>query len=146
MDSNLNKRYQTLIVLWFAMMMNVALFFFIALFAAPYSADAAASSIVLFILAGLGTFLVVLSFAVKRKLLERSVVNQDVAMVQKALVVACAMCEIAGLIGLVERIIFKTNDHFLLFIVAAIGTALHFPRREQLEATTYKNNFGGPTS
>ena len=143
MDTNLDKRYQTLVVLWFAMMMNIVVFFMVALFAAPESPTSTGSSILMFVLAGLGTFLVVISFAIKRKLLERSVMNQDVTMVQKALVLACAMCEAAALLGLIERFVMGGNDFYLLFFVAAVGTALHFPRREQLQAATYKGPSGG---
>jgi hypothetical protein len=145
MNTDLNKRYQTLVILWFAMMMNIVIFFLIALFVAPQSDGSPANSLVMFALAGLATFLVVMSFAIKRKLLERSVVNQDVSMVQKALVVACAMCEAAALLGLLERFMMKTNDFYLFFFVAAVGTALHFPKREQIEAASYKGPSGGPT-
>lgn len=142
MNANLNKRYQTLVILWFAMIMNIVVFFMVALFAAPDAPTSSVSSVVMFVLAGLGTFMVVISFAVKRKLLERSVDNQDVTMVQKALVIACAMCEVAALLGLVGRFIKGGNDFYLLFLVALIGTALHFPRREQLEAASYKGPGG----
>ncbi len=143
MDTNLDKKYQTLVVLWFAMMMNIVVFFMVALFAAPEAPPSTGGSILLFVLAGSGAFLVVISFAIKRKLLERSVLNQDVTLVQKALVIACAMCEVAAILGLLQRFIMKGNDFYLLFFVAAVGTALHFPRREQLEAATYKGPSGG---
>lgn len=145
MDTNVDKRYQTHIILWFAMLMNVLVLFMVALLAAPESPTSRASSIVMFVLAGLGSFMVVISFPIKRKLLERSVVNQDVTLVQKALVVACAMCEVAALLGLLERFIIGGNDFYLLFFLAVIGIALHFPRREQLEAPTYKQPSGGAT-
>ena len=145
MDANLAKRYQTLVILWFAITMNIVVFFMVALFVAPKAPTSSVSSIVMFVLAGLGTFMVVLSFAIKRKLLERSVENQDVTMVQKALVIACAMCEVAALLGLVGRFTNGGNDFYLFFLVALIGTALHFPRREQLEGATYKGPSGGPT-
>lgn len=145
MDTNLDKRYQTLVILWFAMLMNILVLFMVALFAAPESPPPRSSSIMMFVLAGLGTFMVVISFAIKRKLLERSVVNQDVSLVQKALVVACAMCEVAALLGLLERFIIGGNDFYLLFFLAVIGIALHFPKRDQLAAATYKGPSGGPT-
>lgn len=134
--------------------MSIVLYFVVAWIAVPDVEPDSASpprstSLLTFALAVLGTLLVVLSFAVKRKLLERSVDTQDVSLVQKALVIACAMCEVTALIGLLERFIIKNNDYYLLFIVAAIGAALHFPRREQLQAATFKRsgeNFGsGPT-
>ena len=145
MDVDLNKRYQTLLVLWFALLMSIVLYFVVALLVVPdpepgSAPTGRANSLLTFALAALGTFLVVLSFAVKRRLLERSVENQDVTLVQKALVLACAMCEVAALIGLLERFIIRNSDYYLLFVVAAIGTALHFPRREQLLAATYKGS------
>lgn len=154
MDVDLNKRYQTLLVLWFALLMSIVLYFVVALLAVPDPEPNApmavrSNSLLTFALAALGTFVVVISFAVKRKLLERSVENQDVTLVQKALVIACAMCEVTALIGLLERFIIGNSDYYLLFIVAAIGTALHFPKRGQLEAATFKSSGislgGGPT-
>jgi hypothetical protein len=154
MDVDLNNRYQTLLVLWFALLMSIVLYFIVALLAVPETEPGSASatrssSLLTFGLAALGTLLIVLSFAVKRKLLERSVENQDVTLVQKALVLACAMCEVAALIGLLERFIIRNSDYYLLFVVAAIGTAMHFPRREQLQAATFKSSGqssgGGPT-
>ncbi|MEK6282441.1 MAG: hypothetical protein AABN95_18940 [Acidobacteriota bacterium] len=146
MDINLNKRYQTLIVLWFAILMNIGVFFLVSIFAGPGNPPTGLpSSLLTFVLAAVGTLLVVLSFAVKRKLLERSVDNQDVTLVQKALVIACAMCEAAALLGLLERFIVRSSDYYLLFLIAALGTAFHFPRREQLEAATYKSSTEKPT-
>lgn len=147
MDVDLNKRYQTLLFLWFALLMSIVLYFVVALLAAPDAgaAPGSSNSLLTFALASLGTFVVVISFAVKRKLLERSIENQDVALVQKALVVACAMCEVTALMGLLERFIIRNSDYYLLLIVAAIGTVLHFPRREQLQAASYKSSGGGPT-
>jgi hypothetical protein len=154
MEVDLNKRYQTLLVLWSALLMSIVLYFVVALLAVPDPEPNAAiavrsNSLLTFALAALGTFVVVISFAVKRKLLERSIENQDVTLVQKALVIACAMCEVTALIGLLERFIIGNSDYYLLFIVAAIGTALHFPKRGQLEAATFKSSGkslgGGPT-
>jgi hypothetical protein len=66
-------------------------------------------------------------------------------MVQKGLVIACAMCEVAAVLGLLQRFITGGNGFYLLFFVAVIGIALHFPRREQLEAASYKGPSGGAT-
>ena len=145
MAEDLNKRHQTLVILWFALMMNVGVFLLVALFAAPEQTEATApkSSLLVFALTALGTVLVLFSFAVKRKLLERSVDNQDVKLVQTGLVIACAMCELAALLGLIERFVIGGRDFYLLFIMAAVGTAFHFPRREQLLAATYKQSSGG---
>lgn len=142
MQNNLDKRYQTLIVLWFAQLMSIGMFFIFTVFAAPESGNEPGnppSALLIVALTALGTFLVIVSFAVKGKFLERSVENQDVSLVQKGLVIACAMCELSALLGLLERFVIGNREYYLLFLLAAAGTAFHFPRRSQLEAASYKN-------
>lgn len=141
MDTILDKRYQTLVVLWLALFMSIGLYFLYSLFMmTPIEADPSTPrrSLLIAVLTAVGTFLVVVSFAVKRKLLERAVESQDVSLVQKGVVLACALCEVCALLGLLERFLVGNRDYFVLFLIAAIGTALHFPRREQLLAASYK--------
>lgn len=142
MEVDLNKRYQTLVVLWFALLMSVGFYFLITMFVTPDLGNHSRnppSSLLVVALTALGSFLVIGSFAVKRKLLERSVETQDVSLVQKGLVIACAMCEVCALLGLFEHFVIGNRESYLLFLVAAAGTALHFPRRLQLEAASYKD-------
>lgn len=143
MTTDIDKRYQTLLLLWFALFMSIGLYFVIAWFAGPpmtAETDTPRRSILIATLTAAGTFLVVISFAVKRKYLERSVERQDVSLVQKGLVLGCALCEVCALLGLLERFLVGNHDYFVLFIIAAIGTAIHFPRREQLTSASYKTN------
>jgi len=142
MEDNLNKRYQTLLILWFALLMGIAMYFLFSLFVAPVSSNQPGNpsrSLLIVALTALGTFLVVVSFPVKQRLLERAVEKQDTALVQKALVIACAMCEVSALLGLLEHLVIGNREYYLLFVMAAGGTAFHFPRRGQLEAASYKN-------
>src|SRR6185436_15835217 len=136
MELDFDKRYQTMIVLWFALLMSVVMYFVLSQLAPP--ATAPPNSILTFTLTAIGTFLVGISFVIKRKLLRRSVDEQDINLVQKALVIACAICEAAAVLGLVERFAVSGRDYLLLFVIAAVGIALHFPRRSQLEAASYK--------
>lgn len=142
MEIDLNKLYQTLIVLWFALLMSVSMFFLFSLFVTPnitYAPNNSTRALLIFGLTAMGTFLVIGSFAVKNKILERSVEKQDVSLVQKALVIACAMCEASALLGLMEHFIIGNREYYLLFVLAAGGIALHFPRRSQLEAACFKS-------
>jgi NADH:ubiquinone oxidoreductase subunit 2 (subunit N) len=140
LENNLDKRYQTLIVLWFALLLSVGMYFLFLTFAAPRIQDEPAnrSSLLIVALTALGAFLVIVSFVVKQKLLQRSVEKQDVGLVQKALVIACAMCEVSALLGFVERLVIGNREYYWLFLFAAGGIALHFPRRSQLESASYK--------
>ncbi len=141
MESDLDKRYQTMVVLWLALFLSIGLYFLYSLFVMPpveTGPDTPRRSLLIAMLTAIGTFLVVVSFAVKRKLIERSVEKQDVSLVQKGMIVACAICEVCALLGLLERFLIGNSDYFVLFLIAAIGVALHFPRREQLLAASYK--------
>jgi NADH:ubiquinone oxidoreductase subunit 2 (subunit N) len=140
MEDNLDKRYQTLFILWFALLVSIAMYFLVTLFAAPATGtgpSGSTRSFLIFAVTALGTFLVIVSFAVKQKLLQRSVEKQDVNLVQKGLLLSCAMCEVSALLGLLEHFLIGNREYYLLFLLAAAGIIIHFPRRSQLEAASY---------
>ena len=138
MDANLDKRFQTMLTLWFALLMNVVVYFVFTLLSTPGAYRPRNSSLFIFGLTALGTFLVILSFPVKAKLLERSVEMQDMTLVQRAMIVACAICEVSVLLGFLEFFLIGNREYYLLLIIGGAGIALHFPRRSQLEAAGYK--------
>ena len=141
MDVDLNKRYQTMLILWFALLMSIAIYFAFVQFAAASFSDlkeSPPSSLLIVGINALGAVLVLVSFVVKRKLLEQSVEKQDVLLVQKALIISCALCEACALLGLLERFI-GIREYYLLFILAVAGDLFHYPRRSQLEAASYKS-------
>ena len=142
METESGKRHQTLLILWFAMLMNMGLLFLVAFIAAPATAGPP-SKVLTLVLAALAAFLVVASFAVKRGFLKRSVDRQDPSLVQKGLIVAWAICEVSAMIGLLERFLIGNWDYFVLFLLAAVGIALHFPRRDDLLAASYKTPSAG---
>lgn len=142
MENDLNKRYLTMIVFWFALLMSIVMYFVFTLLVTPNinnDLDNSLRSLLIFGLTALGTFLVVMSFAVKSKLLKRSVERQDINLVQKALVFAGAVCEASALLGLIEFFIVGNRESYWLLVLAAGGIALHFPRRSQLEAASYQS-------
>jgi NADH:ubiquinone oxidoreductase subunit 2 (subunit N) len=149
MRVDLDTRYRTLLTLWFALLLSIGSFFVFTLFAVNETGSEpgrAPNTVLVVALTAVGTFLVVVSFAVKRKLLERSVEKQDLGLVQTALVVACAMCEASVIIGVLERLMLGTREYYLLFLVGAIGMLLHFPRRDHLLAASYKTIKDGSAS
>ena len=142
MALDLDVRYRTILTLWLVLLMSVVMFFAMTMVAAPAPSHPERdepTSFVLFAMAGLGTFLVVLSLSVKRKLLQRSVEKQDVRLVQQALVIGCAMCEVSALLGVMERFLIGSGDHYVLFIVSAVGMLLQFPRRDHLLAASWND-------
>ena len=141
MEANLDKRYQTLVVLWFALLMSVVMYFVFSLVTPAINSQPGnqPNSVLVITLMVLGFLLVLISFAVKSKLLTRSIEKQDPTLVQKSLVIACAMCEVSALLGLMERFLIGYRYYYFLFLFSAVGIALHFPRRIQLQNAGYRN-------
>src|SRR5687767_13563699 len=105
-NDDLDKQYRTLLTLWVALFLSFGSFFLVTLFTTPETSSEtgqAPNKLVVVATSAVGSFLVILSFAVKRKLLEQSVEKQDVGLVQKALIVASAMCEACVLIGVLQH-------------------------------------------
>jgi hypothetical protein len=139
--SSIDARYRTMLILWFAMFMSIGIYLAIALLFSPAESDAADSASAMpftIAITAVSAVLVLLSLIVKRKVLQRSVELQQVALVQQALIIACVMCEAGAILGMVHRFMFATNYYYLLFLISAIGFVLHFPRREQLLSASYK--------
>ncbi len=134
-QAGLDARYRTMLILWFALLMNAGVFFAFSILLGP-EIGVAPNALLTAVLTALGILLVVLSFPVKWKLLKRSMERQDVQLVQKALIIACVMCEASALLGLMARFLVAGRQYYQLFLIAVIGTGLHFPRREDILAAT----------
>lgn len=146
--TNVQARYPRMVILWFAQLMSIGALLLFSLFVGPETSDQPNTSLnrlLIVALTALGTFLVLVSFVVKRNLLERSVEKQDIELVQRAFVIAVAMCEMSAMLGVIERFVINDRYYYLLFLIAAAGTACHFPRRQHLEAATYKTSANGST-
>lgn len=146
--TSVQARYPTMVALWFGQLMSIGALVCFSVFLVPetsYPPGTSPSSLLRVVLTALGILLVVGSFVVKRKLLERSVEKQEIALVKKAFVIAVAMCEVSAMLGVIERFVINHRDYYLLFLIAAAGTAFHFPRREHLAAATYKASSSGST-
>jgi hypothetical protein len=141
MKIDLAKRHQSMIILWFALLVSVGMYFLMTVYLKTQSADGPAyrpSSTLTLTLTALGFFVVVISFAVKRRLLNQSVEQQNLGTVQVAMLVGCALCEVSALLGLLLFFVFGSPEYYLLFFFAAAGIVLHFPRRSQLEEAQWK--------
>lgn len=132
-----SARYKLLLIVWAAQMMALLLFFLFALFI--FERREEGDNLMFWVLSPLSLMLVAASFVIKQKLFAQAVENQSVAQVQQGLIVAFALCETAGLFGLVLRAATGTSYFYLPFAVAALGLLLHFPRREALMAASFKN-------
>jgi hypothetical protein len=140
---DLNKRYQTMFTLWFALFASVGLYFAMTLFAAPPLRTEPLTRNESLGIAGLtivGALFVAVSFWVKKRFLDRAAEQQSLPLVQQGFIIAMALCEVSALLGLLERFVFANRESYALFLIAAGGQMLHFPKRSHLEAATYKTN------
>lgn len=142
---NLVAQYQTLVVLWAALLMSqlmfVVLIFFTKreLFEFRFDQPPEAQSGAMILgFAVVALTCVGFSFAFKRRFLERAVEEQKPELVQTGLIIAIALCEAASLIGLSLAFAFDYQYFFAWFILGIAGTALHFPKQNDLLAAGFK--------
>jgi hypothetical protein len=142
MEIDQRQRYQTMLTLWFALLASVGMYFVLLTLVRPQVANESGTpsgSVPIVVFTAVAMVLVLVSFLVKAKLLAQSVQTHDVFLVQKAMVVACAMCEVSAILGVVARFAFNTGrESVWLLLLGAAGIALHFPRRSQLEAASFR--------
>lgn len=145
-NSNVEARCRTLTIIWAGLLASEFLFLIVLYFVRPgiYNFDFSKSfisenaSVVVLALAfaGISTFL--LSFLLKSKFIKQAIDKQNPGLVQAALVVGCALCESATLFGLILAFAFNYQYFFLWFALGIFGIILHFPRREDLIAASYR--------
>lgn len=135
----IEARIQTMRILWFAMLSSVGIYFVITIFVRRSEDLAANPSLSLALLAA-GVSTTLISFLIKAKLLTKAVEQRNLGMVQQAYIVTFAITEVAALLGLLD--FFSTSDryYYVLFIIAALGLLLHFPRREPVENASFKSS------
>jgi len=139
-QAKVDARYQIMLVLWFAFLSTIAIYFVVAQFIVQPALETLPNRMLTVVLAALGTFMVVVSVVVKQKFLAQSVVQQQPGLVQTGLIVALAMCEAGALLGLVDLFVTGNRYYFIVLIIAALGIVFHFPRRNHLLAASYKNS------
>lgn len=116
--------------------MSVSGFFLMAVLV-PSSAQGD-NSVLAIVLLILGTSSVILSFVVKQSFLTKSVATQDLKLVQQAYIVALALCESAGLVGLLIHFATGSIYYYAAFGIGMIGILLHFPKKQHLLDATFK--------
>jgi hypothetical protein len=136
-DPNIDARLRTMMILWFALFCSVGMYLAFCYIALERPAEPGNRALS-FVFAAVATFMVILSFVIKQKLLRKSVDEQNLMLVQQAFVVAWAMCEVSAILGLIEYLLLDTKDYIVLFALAVVGMALHFPTRRHLLNASFK--------
>lgn len=144
-NQNANAQYQTLVIIWGALLMSQFMFLVIVFvtkpqlfgfdFSKPLLGGNLIFAIVLAVL-GISTFL--LSFVLKKRFFNQAINQQKIELVQSGFIVGCALCEATTLFGLLLAFIAETQLFFAWFALGILGIILHFPKRDDLFAASYK--------
>lgn len=132
---NLEVRYRTIFILWFAIVMSVLMFLVLAQFTPTKASGDLKLSL---ILNSLGIVPLGISFLLKQRILEQAVTKQSLDLVQNAYILAFALSEMAALLGLMDHFLNGAHYYYLGFGLAALGLLLHFPRKQHLLDATEK--------
>lgn len=134
-----------LAVIWFALLASQLMLLVVLFFAKPeaFRFDLSKSPLgenpmMTIMFAVLAISDLVLSFVFSRKYLSQAIAEQNPALVQRAMIIGCALCEAISLFGLVMAFAFPNQYFFLWFALGILGTIFHFPKRDNLIAASYK--------
>ena len=125
----IEMRHRTILILWFAIIMSVLMFLVLAQFTPASGTGDLQLSL---ILNGVGIVPLGMSFLLKQRILAQAVTQQRLELVQVAYVLAFALCEMAALLGMVDRFLNGSRYYYIGFLFAGLGLMLHFPRKQHL--------------
>ena len=144
-DEPIRVEYQTLVVIWFALLTSQVLFLVMVYFVKPelFVIDTskpllAGQPLITLVFAALAVIFFVLSLVLSRQHMRRAVHDQDAGCVQTGLVLGCALAEVPSLLGLFLAFAFDHPYFYLWIGIGMLGVLLHFPRKGNLDAASYK--------
>lgn len=127
---SIEDRHRTLLILWFAICMSLTIMYFAFIYLATVTP--APNPKLTLLLNTVGLVPVAASFLIKQILLEKAVTAQQVQQVHSAYVISFALCEVPGLLALLDYRLTGSKYYYLGFAIGGIGLLLHFPRKQHL--------------
>jgi predicted MFS family arabinose efflux permease len=134
-ESKVDARYQVFLILWFALLMSVTLFLVLVVVVGSHGTPNPTLS---YALLAAGAAIVFASFVLKQQLMRKAIEKRDLAALQSSHIVALALCESAALFGVLDRFVTASQTSWFLFAIAVLGILLHFPRKDNLRAASFK--------
>lgn len=145
-NQNPNAQYQTLAVIWGALLVSQFMLLGMIFFTKPelFKFDfskpllGGENTIIIIVLAILGISTFLMSFVMSKKILAQAIQEQKTALVQSSMIIGAALCEATTLFGVVVAFIADYHYFFAWFALGILGIILHFPKRDNLFAASYK--------
>jgi hypothetical protein len=128
-----DARYRTIVVLWAAILMSVLSFL---LFINLTPVEPVGNTRLSLALNTAGIVPVALSFLLKSKIVQQAIDQRRMDLVQVAYTVAMALCEVSGLLGLMDHYLTGSSYYPLGFGIALLGMLLHFPQKKYVVAAS----------
>lgn len=136
-DANIENGYRVLVIIWFAILSSAVLFFLLT-FVIPRPVSFESGPMLAWILVGAGVMMAALSFVLKKKFFEQAERKQQQQLVHTGYIIAFAMSEMPGLLGLLAYFLTPEFHHYLLFAISVVFMFAHYPRRDHLRAASFK--------
>ena len=145
-NPNTEHTYKTLLMIWLALLVSQGTLLVVVFFSKPevFRFDFSKpfffgeTPVLLLVFALLAFVNFGLSFFMKKRAFQQAIEKQQISYVQTGLILALAFCESISLIGIVLAFAFAYQYFFLWFALGILGIILHFPRREDVIAASYK--------
>lgn len=138
-QTHIEARMRTMRTLWIAMLLSIGVYYVFCLFnGRPEGREPNNTLFLVLVAVSLSTTLI--SFLVKSQLVNRAIEQQQVQQVQQAYVIGWAITEAGALLGMIDFFITGDRYYYIMFIIAACGQLLHFPRREHVLNASFKRS------
>ena len=141
-------QYQTLVVIWFALLTSQFVFFLLIWFIKPelvstrylsannISEVLGTQPLITLVFAGSALIFFLLSQVIARQHMRRAVRDRDASCIQTGLVIGCALSEISSILGVILALLFSYPYFYLWIALGTLGVLMNFPRRANLDAAT----------
>ena len=129
-----DAHYGKLRIIWLAILSSLVVLFVVTRLVTPEPGE---SRELFWILLALGIANLGASFVMKHRMMKAAVEQRKPELVPAAYIVALALCESAGLFGLIAHFITGSKYYYFLFVIAGFGMLLHKPQRDDLLAAQH---------
>jgi drug/metabolite transporter (DMT)-like permease len=139
---NIELRLRTMRTLWLAMLLSLVTYYVFTLFI-NRPPNGAPNNTIFLVLACAAVGAALISFPIKNALVKKAIDQQQPALVQQAYIVAWAVTEVGGVLGILDFYLTGDRYYYVMLIIAACGQLLHAPKREHLVNAAFKRR--GPS-
>jgi F0F1-type ATP synthase membrane subunit c/vacuolar-type H+-ATPase subunit K len=129
-----DANYRNLRIIWLAILASLVAVLVVSRLVQPEQSDADKTRFWILLMLGIANFGA--SFVLKQKLLKQAREQRKPATVKSAYIVAFALCDSIGVLGLVVHFATGFEYYYFFFVLAGFGLLLHKPQRDDLLAAS----------